>query len=115
MSVRRMVPFLLLNIVISATVVLGILYWWESRQSEQAELAVTRQNNETLLPTPTAELQLQITDTPAPTATEIQSRYVVQTGDTLGNIGDTFGVTVDDIMVANGILDRQLYSKSDKN
>ena len=106
MSVRRMVPFLLLNIVVSATVVLGILYWWENRQAEQAESAVARQNIEELAPpSPTADFQLQITDTPAPTATEVQSKYQVQTGDTLGKIADTFEVSIDDILTANGISD----------
>ena len=34
MSFRRMLPFLLLNIFISAAVVLGILWWWDGRQED---------------------------------------------------------------------------------
>ena len=106
MSVRRMLPFLLLNIVVSATVVLGILYWWEGEQAEQAEEFASRPAVSDLVPpTPTQAPQLQITNTPEPTATPIQSTYVVQNGDTLGNIADTFEVTVDDILAANGITD----------
>lgn len=106
MSVRRMLPFLLLNIVVSATVVLGLLYWWESRQAEQAEQAANRPAITDLVPpTLTPQPQLQVPDTPEPTATAVQNTYAVQTGDTLGNIGDTFGVSVDDIMTANGITD----------
>ena len=31
MSFRQMLPFFLLNIVVSAVVVLSILFWWDSR------------------------------------------------------------------------------------
>ena len=37
MSYRRMLPFLLINIIVSATVVLAILWWWDGRNEEPQE------------------------------------------------------------------------------
>ena len=34
MSLRRMLPFLLINVVVSALVMLGILYWWDARNPQ---------------------------------------------------------------------------------
>ena len=34
MSFRRMLPFILVNILVSATVVLAILWWWEGRKED---------------------------------------------------------------------------------
>ena len=34
MSFRRMLPFLLINILVSAAIMLGILWWWDGREPE---------------------------------------------------------------------------------
>ncbi len=34
MSFRRMLPFILVNILVSASVVLAILWWWEGRKED---------------------------------------------------------------------------------
>ena len=36
MSFRQMLPFLLLNIIVSAVVVLSILFWWDNHSGEVA-------------------------------------------------------------------------------
>ncbi|NIP54966.1 MAG: hypothetical protein GWN76_25120, partial [candidate division Zixibacteria bacterium] len=41
MSVRRMLPFILINIVVSATVVLLILFIWDNRTPAEETAAVT--------------------------------------------------------------------------
>ena len=52
MSFRRMAPFLLLNILVSAAVVLAILYWWDGRNSGDEVLAVATAT--AVIPTPTS-------------------------------------------------------------
>ena len=37
MSARRLLPLVLLNVIVSAAVVLGILYWWENRSDAEPE------------------------------------------------------------------------------
>ncbi|MFT5194715.1 MAG: LysM repeat protein [Cellvibrionaceae bacterium] len=105
-----MLPFILINIVVSAVVMAGMLYWWDLRNGQQnngslaavqvpitgsepglIELAPTLPPTETPVP-PTA------TPTPAPTY------HQVQPGESLGSISDIYGVSMQDIMNANGIL-----------
>ena len=105
MSVRRMLPFLLINIVVSAVVVLLILYWWEGRGGEDAQ-AVGEQTavSAPILEQPQTDNVQAIT---APTqtieATESPPLHVVQAGDTLGSISQFYGVSMADIMTANGL------------
>jgi LysM repeat protein len=106
MSGRRLLVFILLNVVISATVVLAILYFWDGRQPEvdtSSEQALIVPTAPTIASAPAAALE--------PTAeTETQEEgdsgppvYTVQAGDTLGKISREFDVSIDDIMAANGM------------
>ncbi|PID85685.1 MAG: hypothetical protein CSB13_06795 [Chloroflexi bacterium] len=110
MSYRRMVPFLLLNILVSAAVVLGILYWWEGRDKPaDAENMVLVTVTPTALP-PTAAIEqpgqgegaVQEAEETA-VAEEAPLIHVVSSGETLGSISQRYGVTVDEIMAANGL------------
>ena len=105
MTFRRMLPFLLLNVVVSASVVLGILYWWEGREPEPLP-----GDPVVFVPTNTPEaVNVFVDETPIPLPTEEEDDgntvYVVSGGDTLGTISDLFEVSMDDIMAANGIAD----------
>jgi LysM repeat protein len=103
MSVRRMLPFILINIVVSATVVLLILFFWDSG-------------------TPTEETAVSSTEVPATTGTvagvstgeaaatlvppndpNAPTTHTVQAGESLGVISQLYDVPVADIMAANGI------------
>lgn len=103
MSFRRMLPFLFLNIVISLTVVLGVLYWWEyGRESEEppGDPFVV------VVPTETATVSSFIDNTPIPPPTEEDDgteTYIVVAGDTLGAISALFDVPIDDIRQANAL------------
>lgn len=110
MSTRRMLPFILLNIFVSAAVVLGILYWWDGRQVEVATetVAGTAVSESLVLPTAPAQLTPLSTDTPPPT--EGPPIHTVVAGDTLGNLADFYGVTVDDMMIANNLTDPNVLS-----
>jgi LysM repeat protein len=104
-----MVPFLLLNILVSAAVVLGILYWWDGRdQPVETETMVL------VTVTPTAVIAIDTTAQPAqpqdaapeaeeavPAEAEGPTVHVVQSGETLGTISQRYNVTVEDIMSAN--------------
>jgi hypothetical protein len=103
MSVRRMLPFIFVNVIVSAAVVLLILAWWDGRQGGDAEPAATL-----TIVTPTSGFASLPTGgaagTPETAATEAgdgPTVYVVQSGDTLGSISTQFEVTIDDIMAAN--------------
>jgi LysM repeat protein len=106
MSARRLLAFIMLNVVISATVVLAILYLWDSRQPE----AETTSEQAVIVPTaPTISSASQAALDPT-VETEIEEEgesgppmYTVQAGDTLGKISREFDVSIDDIMVANNM------------
>lgn len=106
MSSRRLLAFILLNMVISATVVLAILYLWDSRQPE----AETTSEQVVVVPTaPTiASASQAALDPTAETENEEEGEsgppvYTVQPGDTLGKISREFDVPIEDIMVANNM------------
>ena len=111
MSLRRMLPFILINILVSATVVLAILWWWDGRKPENAntqavaeEIALPAQD---LAPsTPVGEVEESQTSTdPAAGSDDTPETHVVQAGDTLGLISVQYSVPIDDIMAANNIDD----------
>ncbi|MDA0243065.1 MAG: LysM peptidoglycan-binding domain-containing protein [Chloroflexi bacterium] len=113
MSLRRILPFILLNIVVSAAVMLSILYWWEGRQVEQVAETEANFAPVVALPTgtPTAVAQfLENTPIPSPESNGSTDIYIVKAGDTLGSISTTFDVPMEDIMEANGLTDPNLLS-----
>jgi len=105
-----MVPFLLLNILVSAAVVLGILYWWDGRDQpvETENMVLVTVTPTGVPPTIPAEQPVQAQD-PAQETEETAVEedgptiHVVASGETLGTISQRYDVTVDDIMAANGL------------
>jgi hypothetical protein len=111
MSMRRMLPFILINILVSAVVVLAILYWWDNRELVAEEDSVAAAVTPTAtIPLPFEETAGQIGagSTPEPDSDELV--HVVQTGDTLGNISRFYDVSIDDIMAANGLTNPNVLS-----
>jgi LysM repeat protein len=103
-----MLPFLLLNIIVSAAVVLAMLYWWEGRGSGAAPVAEA--TADTTLATPAlsdaATLDAFAQSTAAPAGTgEGPTVHTVAAGETLGSISTTYDVAMEDIMEANGLTD----------
>ena len=102
MSLRRMLPFLILNVIVSAVVVLGVLYWWDARQPDEPEVAgvpITAVTQPPILIT--AEALAQATDTPEPE--QGPPIHIVAVGDTLGNLSQFYDVSMEDIMAANDL------------
>ncbi|MDX1664020.1 MAG: LysM peptidoglycan-binding domain-containing protein [Candidatus Promineifilaceae bacterium] len=125
MSFRRMVPFILINIVVSAAVVLGILTLWDDRVPQQADdapaaAAIGTLPAETVVAVAAAESvdadsEAQeaeaspepdevVEEEPEQDADDGPTVHVVAAGDTLGKISQTYDVPVEDIAEANGII-----------
>lgn len=107
MSFRRMLPFILINIAVSAAVVFGILFWWDNREPDAEEVAAQETAVATTAPfIATAEAAAQDLP-PEPTATAEPENampiHVVRSGDTLMSISQFYDVPMDDIMTMNGI------------
>ncbi|MCI0394577.1 MAG: lamin tail domain-containing protein [Chloroflexi bacterium] len=107
MSVRRMLPFIFINIIVSAVVVLAILFWWDSRRPPGTEIVAG--STPLALTTPlaggTAPVgALSSTEAAAPPAAETRV-HIVQAGETLGSISQLYDVPLGDIMQANGLSD----------
>lgn len=108
MSFRRMLPFLLLNVLVSLSVVLAMLWWWDRREPEPelAIAAVTAAQAEevaavgTAQPTPAA---LQPDANLPEAAPDRPDVHVVQAGETLGQISLQYDISVDALMAANGM------------
>lgn len=105
MNARRLVLYLLLNVVVSASVALGVLVLWDQTHPglRPQPAAIIAQATQTARPIPLSPTPAAVTATEAvqPTPTV----YVVKPGDTLGTIAQRFSLTVDEIMAANGLTD----------
>ncbi|MCA9922678.1 MAG: LysM peptidoglycan-binding domain-containing protein, partial [Anaerolineales bacterium] len=93
-------------------VVLLILYWWEGRDAEAAHpLGVETAVSTIAGNQPVAEnVQIEAAATEGPEPTEAPPLHVVQAGDTLGSISQFYGVSMDDIMAANGLANPNVIS-----
>ena len=117
MSLRRLLPYLLINILVSAAVVVIILSVWEKRSAQEDALpatatapaaipnAVTPTGNiSPPLATQVADLPAPATPTPEPTDA-CSPTHVIQTGETLGTISLKYDTPLADIIAYNGIDD----------
>ncbi len=108
MSTKRLVGYLLLNALVSATVMLSILWLWDrARPAVPRPLVgentpvVVAGGGATAPPSTTAPLVL---------ASATPTVYVVQPGDTLSSIARQFDVSVESLMAANGLSDPNVLS-----
>ncbi|GJM41338.1 MAG: hypothetical protein DHS20C20_16200 [Ardenticatenaceae bacterium] len=110
MSARKMIPFLLLNVLVSAVVVLVILFWWDNREggSETAVSIPTTITPAALQNTAVSQPAIAPTNTPEPD--DGPPIHIVQAGDTLGTISQLYDVSLDDILEENGLTNPNLIS-----
>lgn len=104
-SFRQYLPYLLVNVVVSALTMIIVLTIWEGRSPESPGI------------TPTATLDaLSFAGSAVPTVTASRvpsatpHTYRVQSGDTLGSIAIDLGVPIGALMQANGIEDPDALS-----
>ena len=106
MNSKRLIVYLLLNVIISAAVTLSVLWLWDKTHPATPGPCV-----ETVATPPisgvTAAGALATPTGPAP-ATVTPSLYVVQSGDTLGGIAERYNVSVENLMAANNVTDPNL-------
>ncbi|MCA9865137.1 MAG: LysM peptidoglycan-binding domain-containing protein [Anaerolineae bacterium] len=107
MSFRQMLPFVFLNVIVSAVVVLSILFWWDNRGGEGlvGDATTTAALPEGVLATPNIAAPPSGTTPPeATTATADEPvLHTVQAGETLNIISQQYDVSIDDIMAVNGM------------
>lgn len=110
MSFRRMLPFLLLNVLVSAAVMLAILWWWDGREAETEPVAAAlpQESVEESLPANSGDTavidEAAVEEPGSETSAEPgPGTHTVQAGDTLGQISLKYDIPVDDIMSANGM------------
>jgi LysM repeat protein len=110
MSARKMIPFLLLNIVVSSVVVLAILYLWDNREGGSASTASIPTTITPAFLQNTAVPQPEIAPTNTPEPDDGPPVHTVQAGDTLGTISQLYDVPIEAIMAENGLNDPNIIS-----
>ncbi len=110
---KRYIPFILLNVVISAAVVLAVLFFWEQRQAEKEEVA-TATSIAATAPAATAAAVATASAPPTLPPTPDLKRHVVRAGETLGAIAELYGVDWEDIAAFNQLDQPQHLSVGDE-
>lgn len=105
MNGRRLILYLLLNAVVSATTTFAVLWLWD--RSHRPAAAPTPLSAPTLTAASAGTPAVIPTFTSAPPTPTI---YLVRSGDTLGTIAEQFGVSLEAILAANGLTDPNLLS-----
>ena len=110
MRARTWGILIIVNILISAAIVLGILYVWSRAQPSSLPTPAS-----TAVPTLAAIGGATSTPTappaePTATTTTAPLLYAVQEGDTLSGIAQAYGVSLQDLMAANAITDPNMLS-----
>jgi len=108
MNWRRLFLYLILNAIVSASVVLGVLYLWDATHPAQT-VVVTAPPAVVAQPSLAAPLIADQTQ-PQAEASATPTVYEVKPGDTLGSIALDYDVSVEDIMAANGLTDPNALS-----
>jgi LysM repeat protein len=101
---RTWAVFIVVNIVVSAMVMLTILFVWERIRGPSTPTPIPAS---TLLATEDVSTPPTMPPAPSPSPPE-QVLYTVQAGDTLGAIAQAYDVPIEDLMSANGINDANL-------
>jgi LysM repeat protein len=102
MNAKRLIVYLILNVIVSASMTLGVMWLWDKTHPPisapclaTAATPITASLLTTPLPLPTE---------PA-AATAAPVTHVVQSGETLGAIAQRYNVSVEELMTANNLSD----------
>lgn len=102
MQLKRLVYFLLINILVSAITTLVVLTIWDRSHRTESSLPVTSAPL-VMIPTATQSNIAQVETSDAPTIA-LQA-YQVSPGETLGEIAFTFDITIEELLELNGLTD----------
>jgi len=114
MSFRRMLPFIFINIVVSATVVLAILWIWDGRKEDPlAAFDAAPEIPQALVPQDEAPAAESVPTEASAVAIAIPEEegpevHIVGAGETLGVISTRYDISIDEIMSANGMSNPNL-------
>lgn len=100
MNFKRLFYYLLLNIIISAVTILVVLFIWDRSHSNETAIS----EPVSLLPNVIASA-IPPTETPIPQPTLALRPYEVGQGETLSEIAQIFGVSVDQLLEINNLSD----------
>ena len=105
----RLALFLLLNLIVSACTTLTVLYLWDQLHiSEQGSVLPPLARILRPEPTATSTPTPQDTPTPAPTPTPAFNFHIVQSGETFDSIATEYGVSITELLDANGFSQDQI-------
>ncbi len=105
---KRVVIFLLINVFVSATVTLSVLWIWDVTHPAASSGNAGVLPSGAVAPLPSEAITLP----PAAPVTPaiLMDEYIVRPGDTLGQIADKYKVSVETLLKANGLKDPNAIS-----
>jgi len=102
MNAKRLVAYLILNVIVSGSMTLGVMWLWDKTHPAVSAPCIGAAAAPAVASLPTTPLPSP-TESGPPTITPVV--YVVQSGETLGGIAQRYNVSVDDLMTANNLSD----------
>jgi len=107
---KRLIYYLMINILVSACTVLVVLAIWDRYNTPQVmdiatPVAASELPEATLSPTTEVVVAIPPTNTPGPSPNLSVEEYEVQFGDTLGIIAQKFDVPIEELMEVNQLDD----------
>lgn len=99
---KRLLFYLLLNVLVSACTTLGVLFAWDQIQGPLPRDLLPKALLFSRQATPTPALDASGTPVPRPTATEYFIAYQVQPGDTFDSIAAQHNISVEELIAVNG-------------
>ena len=114
MAAKRYIPFILLTIIVSASVALATIYFWDQNQVQRQELA-TATSMAATAPVATAKAIATASAPPAAAeSAEDDVLHIVKSGEALGAIAQQYDVPLEDIIRVNNLANPDILSVGDE-
>jgi len=103
MNAKRLIAYLILNVIVSALATFGVMYFWDKSHPVASAPCASVEATPLAASLPAAVV-LPSGTAPSP-ATATPAIHVVQSGETLGALAQRYNVTLEALMQANGLTD----------
>lgn len=110
---KRLLPYLLLNVIISALTTLFVLYTWDRTHPGVSGYVPASGDPSSALAAAGGTAEPAINQPPQPTPTTSYTVYQVTTNQTVSEIASQFGVPLQQLLDANGIPADQVLGAGD--